>query len=184
MLNNEYAFGNKLLPDNYNTLRKLALKLSYKDFNSITGFGSGIHTRLRKYKNFEKYKIYINKNNQKYLKKNLNEKDLLTLYCHHKDKNKYAKGIYIDNKEFLVVKSALIRKKEAPSIGSNILKIKEKARKHKLLKAYSENYYQLTKTMILSSPSAASQFVLGFSSNGWTCWTDKYGKTLKDIVKS
>lgn len=35
-----------------------------------------------------------------------------------------------------------------------------------------------------NSPSTAASFVCGYSVNGWNCWKDKNGKTLKEIYKN
>ncbi len=43
--------------------------------------------------------------------------------------------------------------------------------------------YYLTISMSFTSPSSASCFVLGGSTNGWTEWKDKDGKTLDDIYR-
>ncbi len=59
-------FGDYLSKTNYLNLRSLAQKLSYKAFNAATGFGSGIHYRLRKFPTFEGYKRYTKENSDKY----------------------------------------------------------------------------------------------------------------------
>lgn len=61
-----YRFGDRLTNENYEALRKLAQKLSYKDFCEATGFKQGIHTRLRKFSRLQEYKNYIADNRRKY----------------------------------------------------------------------------------------------------------------------
>ncbi len=45
------------------------------------------------------------------------------------------------------------------------------------------NKYILKTTLVFKSPSGASDFVLGGSTNGWTEWKDKDGKTLDEIYR-
>ena len=44
------------------------------------------------------------------------------------------------------------------------------------------NYY-LTKVVTFKTPSGASDFVLGGSTNGWTEWKDRDGKTLDQLFR-
>ena len=44
-----------------------------------------------------------------------------------------------------------------------------------------DDKYKLTVSVSFSSPSSAAMFVLGGSTNGWTEWKDKDGKTLDEI---
>ena len=43
--------------------------------------------------------------------------------------------------------------------------------------------YILNKTISFKTPSGASDFVLGGSTNGWTEWKDKNGKTLDELYR-
>ena len=52
----EYIFTNKISADNYSPLRSLAQKLTAKEFKETTGFGHGVHNRIRRFKTFEEYK--------------------------------------------------------------------------------------------------------------------------------
>lgn len=65
-MDNKYRFGDRLTINNYEALRTLAQKLSHKDFCETTGFGHGIHTRLRKFSRLVDYKNYIAENRKKY----------------------------------------------------------------------------------------------------------------------
>lgn len=62
----DYVFGKELTKGNYQPLRGLAQKLSFKDFNNATSFGRGIHSRLRRFLTFEEYKKYTRENIVKY----------------------------------------------------------------------------------------------------------------------
>lgn len=79
-MNTMHHFDNKLTSENYETLRKLAQKLSYKDFHETTGFGQGIFTRLRKFPKLEEYKKYIAENQKKYSQKNRQNITLKVIY--------------------------------------------------------------------------------------------------------
>ena len=47
----------------------------------------------------------------------------------------------------------------------------------------TDGKYYLTKIMSFKTPSGASDFVLGGSTNGWLEWKDSQGKTLDDIYR-
>lgn len=48
----------------------------------------------------------------------------------------------------------------------------------------ADGKYYLTKTVSFKSPSGASDFVLGGSTNGWKEWKDSSGATLSDLYRS
>ena len=43
--------------------------------------------------------------------------------------------------------------------------------------------HRLKTTLVFNSPSGASDFVIGGSTNGWTEWKDKNGKTLDELYR-
>ena len=45
----------------------------------------------------------------------------------------------------------------------------------------ADRKYYLTKVISFRTPSGASDFVLGGSTNGWVEWRDKDGKTLDEF---
>ena len=47
----------------------------------------------------------------------------------------------------------------------------------------ADGKYRLQTTLVFNSPSGASDFVIGGSTNGWTEWKDKDGKTLDEIYR-
>jgi hypothetical protein len=52
------------------------------------------------------------------------------------------------------------------------------------IKSYCENLktcYRVKKDALVDSPSKASDYVIGRSTNGWIEWIDKNGKTLKEV---
>ncbi len=46
-----------------------------------------------------------------------------------------------------------------------------------------DNLYELTVAASFSSPSAAAEFVLGGSCNGWTEWVDEVGRSLSAVYR-
>jgi len=46
-----------------------------------------------------------------------------------------------------------------------------------------DNVYKFSSDQLFKSPSSASGFILGRSSNGWIDWKDKNGKTLDEIMR-
>ena len=46
------------------------------------------------------------------------------------------------------------------------------------------NYFEITQNVEFLSPSAASSFCLGNSSNGWEDWKNKDGKTMNDVLRN
>lgn len=55
-MNENNFFGERVTSDNYLPLRSLALKLTAKEFKNTSGFGHGVHNRIRRFKTFEDYK--------------------------------------------------------------------------------------------------------------------------------
>ena len=48
----------------------------------------------------------------------------------------------------------------------------------------TDGKYYLTKIVSFKTPSGASDFVLGGSTNGWIEWKDSDGKTLNDLFRA
>jgi hypothetical protein len=46
-----------------------------------------------------------------------------------------------------------------------------------------DDLYVFIKDYVFNSPSAASNIILGNSTNGWQRWKTKDGKTLEDVYK-
>lgn len=55
--------------------------------------------------------------------------------------------------------------------------------KDKTIVQKDDGKYYLTKVLSFKSPSGASDFVLGGSTNGWVEWKDKTGKTLDELFR-
>lgn len=88
-MNENYPFGKFLTKESFQALRSLAQKLSYREFHNATGFGRGIHNRLRRFPTLEKYQEYTSANTKKYYPRR--EKKSITL------KDVYEKLIEVEN---------------------------------------------------------------------------------------
>lgn len=102
------------------------------------------------------------------------------LYC--KGKGALAKG-RMTNEGFIVYAGstasakptqAAMAKNAYTSIVNSLLELGK-------LKKTSDSLYELHEDHLFRSPSGASGFVLGQSSNGWLAWKDESGETLKEI---
>ncbi len=78
---------------------------------------------------------------------------------------------------YIVLRGSVINSKTNEKTCSGVAK---KARE----KAKIDENYTLLEDVLFSSPSAASMFVTGASSNGYTAWKTADGKTLKDVETS
>ncbi len=89
-----------------------------------------------------------------------------------------AKGFY-DAGGFTVLKESIVAKSSVPSFTW-------KEKREKLLKEYTSSDRDkliLESDKTFSSPSTASEFVLGRPSNGWSDWKDKDGQTLDAVYR-
>ena len=89
-----------------------------------------------------------------------------------------AKGFY-DADGFTVLKGSIIAKSSTPSFTW-------KEKREQLLKEYTSMNREklvLESDKTFSSPSTASEFVLGRPSNGWSDWKDKDGQTLDAVYR-
>jgi hypothetical protein len=90
-----------------------------------------------------------------------------------------ARGIYAAE-GFIVRAGSQAVKDEAKSCPVSASKLREALREKGVLKDAGD-YYLFSQDYTFSSPSAASDVLLGYSSNGRTEWKDAKGRTLKDI---
>ena len=99
-------------------------------------------------------------------------------YC--KSKNTDARGFYSEN-GFTVLKGSKIQKASTPSYTN------KEARAEKLSTVsmvINENQFELIKDLTFKSPSAASAFCRGNSSNGWVDWVNDNGQTLDEVYRN
>lgn len=102
-------------------------------------------------------------------------------YIKTADKIVNAIGARLESGEVVVFKGSIVKLGEAPSFEEhcrNIFEIRKQLISNKVLITEDGSRLKLTRDYVFSSPSAASCFVLGRSSNGWTEWKDKQGNTL------
>ncbi|MBR5254645.1 MAG: GIY-YIG nuclease family protein [Bacteroidales bacterium] len=89
-----------------------------------------------------------------------------------------AVGFYSSN-GFTVLKGSVIAQTTVPSLSW-------KEKRELLLKEYTameDDKLIMTSDKVFSSPSAAADFCLGRSSNGWAEWKDKDGNTLDSVYR-
>lgn len=83
----------------------------------------------------------------------------------------------VTSEGFVVLKGATINEKmSVKSLGSGVVKLREKY----LADGKVENL-TTTEDILFSSSSAAADFILGYSVSGPKTWTDKTGRSLKEI---
>ena len=101
----------------------------------------------------------------------------MMFYCKGRDTN--AKGFYHEN-DFTVIKGGRMGKTSAPSY-------KRTEQRHQTLSekanSINESQYELRENITFSSPSTASGFCLGRSTNGWITWKNKEGQTLNEVYR-
>lgn len=89
-----------------------------------------------------------------------------------------SRGFY-NEKGFTILKGSIICKGTTPSFTWE-------EKRNKLIEEIvieEDDKLILTSDYLFSSPSAASDFCLGRSSNGWTIWKDKDGQTLDAVYR-
>jgi hypothetical protein len=101
-------------------------------------------------------------------------------YC--KGKKADAKGEFTDD-GFLVLKGSKANLEEVPRVRKWVTSQRDSLIHANILKE-ADGVLEFTKDQIFSSPSAASCAVLGRSSNGWTEWKSKDGKTLDELKRN
>ena len=110
-------------------------------------------------------------------RKKENKKDVFI--C--KGKKAYAEGEITDD-GFVVYKGGKCNLNEAPSQNKYRRDLRERLIEDDIL--IQENDVLIFQTdHIFSSPSAASTIILARSSNGWTDWKNKQGKTLDELKR-
>jgi predicted GIY-YIG superfamily endonuclease len=88
--------------------------------------------------------------------------------------------MYINNQGFIVTKGSQAKKNLSKSCTITYRKLRQKLLDTEILKDNGE-FYEFIEDTILSSPSAASNMVLGENSNGYTEWVSEDGISLKKL---
>lgn len=91
-----------------------------------------------------------------------------------------AEGDLIDD-GFVIFKGSQAKKNVNKSFPPYLADLRKKLLQNGIL-VEQDSYFEFTEDYVLSSPSAASDILLGGSTNGWTKWKDKDGNTL-DALK-
>jgi len=113
--------------------------------------------------------------------------DNLVFYCIAK--NADGKGRYSD-KGFIVYKDSLANALHVDSFqrySQSSFKLFQHLIEEGVLKQYKvegQDFYIFAKNYLFNTPSAASNIVLGRSSNGWIEWKTDKGETLDSIYRS
>jgi hypothetical protein len=184
-MSNKYLFGKQLTENNYQALKKLAQKLSYRDFHESTGFAHGIHNRLRRFRTLKDYKKYIKENRRKYVSKG-SKKDITTdvfsrKYYYIRKPSANGKGVLVNGKQFLVFSGSRARFGHTESYARQAgkLKIKQQLQSEKIVDRSSDGkWLNFKRPYLFNSPSQAASFMLGNPTNGWDAWRDINGNKL------
>lgn len=130
--------------------------------------------------NFETIKILLSTLGYPLFEEKRNSgKQKEVLYC--KTKNAQAIGEMLDD-GFVVFKGSKANKDLSTSAGNWVSGIRKKLIDNKIL--YEENgVYVFNEDFIFGSPSAAAGAILGRSTNGWTKWKNKDGRTIDEIFR-
>ena len=93
-----------------------------------------------------------------------------------KTKKADAKGIKLNDKEFLLLKGSKINDKTCPSLPKKLKTPRDSCIKHGSVK----NFITMN-DMKFSSVSSAAKFVVGYNVNGWVSWKNEDGKKNERI---
>ena len=88
--------------------------------------------------------------------------------------------MYINNQGFIVTKGSQAKKNLSKSCTITYRKLRQKLLDTEILRDNGE-FYEFIEDTIFSSPSAASNMILGRNSNGYTEWVSDNGISLKKL---
>lgn len=111
-------------------------------------------------------------------KEQITSKELLFL----NGRNITAEGDLIDD-GFVVFKGSQVKKETVPSCHEYLINLRQKLLNNEIIIDKGENY-EFVQDYVFNSPSTAGGVVLGRSTNGWTKWKNKEGKTLDEIKRN
>lgn len=110
-------------------------------------------------------------------KEQVTSKELLFL----NGRNIKAEGDLIDD-GFVVFKGSQVKKDTVPSCHEYLINLRQKLVQNEILIDKNGNY-EFVQDYVFNSPSTAGGVVLGRSTNGWTKWKNKEGKTLDELKR-
>ncbi len=111
-------------------------------------------------------------------KEQITSKEILIL----KGRNIKAEGDLIDD-GFVVFKGSQAKKDTVPSCHEYLINLRQKLLENKIIIEKDENF-EFIQDYVFNSPSTAGGVVLGRSTNGWTKWKNKEGKTLDQLKRN
>ena len=110
-------------------------------------------------------------------KEQITSKELLFL----NGRNIKAEGDLIDD-GFVVFKGSQAKKETVPSCHEYLINLRQKLLSNEII-VEKNGYYEFVQDYVFNSPSTAGGVVLGRSTNGWTKWKNKDGKTLDELKR-
>lgn len=110
-------------------------------------------------------------------KEQTTSKELLIL----KGRSIIAEGDLIDD-GFVVFKGSQAKNETVPSCHEYLINLRQKLLQSDIL-TENNGVYVFAQDYVFNSPSTAGGVVLGRSTNGWTKWKNKQGKTLDEIKR-
>lgn len=116
----------------------------------------------------------------------IKEKQVEQIYIleDYKNKDAFGRGALLPSGEFVVYAGSLARIKETNSFKGSGPRLRKKLFEEEVIKIKDQSSYIFSRNYIFKSPSAAGDAISGRSTNGWTAWKDKDGKTLDDNLRS
>ena len=102
------------------------------------------------------------------------------VYCRGPAAN--GRGELVDD-GFVVFKGSLAREEVAPSAQKTLIGIRQQLTEAGIVTADGESL-RFVEDYLFDTPSGASSFVLGRSSNGWTEWKNESGARLSDLKRT
>ena len=79
-------------------------------------------------------------------------------------------------------KGSQVKKVTVPSCHEYLINLRQKLIQNEILTEKNGNY-QFSQDYVFNSPSTAGGVVIGRSTNGWTKWKNKDGKTLDELKR-
>lgn len=104
----------------------------------------------------------------------------IEVFCKGPDAN--AVGRFSED-GLVVLMGSLCRKKFTGSAPAHSQRLQQVLIENGILIEEGESQYRFTKDYVFKSPSGAADLVLARSSDGWTDWKDKTGKSLYQLVE-
>ncbi len=110
-------------------------------------------------------------------KEQITSKELLFL----NGRNVKAEGDLIDD-GFVVFKGSQAKKETVPSCHEYLINLRQKLLLNEII-VEKNGSFEFAQDYVFNSPSTAGGVVLGRSTNGWTKWKNKDGKTLDELKR-